>query len=89
MTTEFDMTGKVALVTGASSGFGVHFAKNLACRGAKVVVAARRLDRLHDLVSEIRDSGGEAAAVEMDVTCSESVIAAFDQGESEFGTFTV
>lgn len=46
MTTEFDMTGKVALVTGASSGFGVHFAKNLACRGAKVVVAARRLDRL-------------------------------------------
>jgi NAD(P)-dependent dehydrogenase (short-subunit alcohol dehydrogenase family) len=89
MTTEFDMTGKVALVTGASSGFGVHFAKNLACRGAKVVVAARRLDRLHDLVSEIRDSGGEAAAVEMDVTRSESVIAAFDQGESEFGTFTV
>ena len=63
MTTEFDMTGKVALVTGASSGFGVHFAKNLACRGAKVVVAARRLDRLHNLVSEIRDSGGELSLI--------------------------
>ena len=46
MTTEFDMSGKVAMVTGASSGFGVNFAKILAARGAKVVVAARRVDRL-------------------------------------------
>ena len=46
MATEFDMSGKVAMVTGASSGFGVHFAKILAARGAKVVVAARRIDRL-------------------------------------------
>lgn len=89
MGTEFDMTGKVALVTGASSGFGVHFAKQLASRGAKVVVAARRVDRLHDLVSQIKDSGGEASAVEMDVTSSQSVDTAFDQGESVFGTFTV
>ena len=46
MTTEFDMSGKVAMVTGASSGFGVNFAKISGARGAKVVVAARRVDRL-------------------------------------------
>ncbi|MGB0449489.1 MAG: SDR family NAD(P)-dependent oxidoreductase, partial [Porticoccaceae bacterium] len=54
MNTEFDMSGKVAMVTGASSGFGVHFAKVLAARGAKVVVAARRTDRLESLVAEIQ-----------------------------------
>ena len=51
VTTEFDMSGKVALVTGASSGFGVHFSKILAARGAKVVVAARRIERLEALGS--------------------------------------
>ena len=51
MNSEFDMTGKVAMVTGASSGFGVNFAKILAARGAKVVVAARRIDRLEALVA--------------------------------------
>ena len=60
MNTEFDMSGKVAMVTGASSGFGVHFSKILAARGAKVVVAARRVDRLESLVAEIQAAGGEA-----------------------------
>ena len=72
--TEFDMSGKVAMVTGASSGFGVHFAKILAQRGAKVVVAARRVDRLESLVNEIKASGGEAMAVAMDVTNSDSIV---------------
>ena len=72
--TEFDMSGKVAMVTGASSGFGVHFAKILAQRGAKVVVAARRVDRLESLVNEIKASGGEALAVAMDVTNSDSIV---------------
>ena len=87
--TEFDMSGKVAMVTGASSGFGVHFAKILAQRGAKVVVAARRVDRLESLVNEIKASGGEAMAVAMDVTNSDSIVSAFDQGEAAFGTISV
>ena len=87
--TEFDMSGKVAMVTGASSGFGVHFAKILAQRGAKVVVAARRVDRLESLVNEIKTSGGEALAVAMDVTSSDSIVSAFDQGEAVFGTISV
>ena len=73
MNTEFDMSGKVALVTGASSGFGMHFAKILAERGAKVIVAARRVDRLEALVAEIQANGGEALAVAMDVTNGESM----------------
>jgi len=89
MTTEFDMTGKVAMVTGASSGFGVNFAKILAARGAKVVVAARRIERLEALVVEIQDAGGEALAVAMDVTNSASIVAAFDKAEAVFGTVTV
>ena len=75
MNTEFDMSGKVAMVTGASSGFGVHFSKILAARGAKVVVAARRVDRLESLVAEIQAAGGEAVAVAMDVTDSASIVA--------------
>ena len=53
--TEFDMSHKIAMVTGASSGFGAHFAKVLAARGSKVVVAARRIDRLKALVNEINE----------------------------------
>ena len=86
MNSEFDMTGKVAMVTGASSGFGVNFAKILAARGAKVVVAARRLDRLEALVAEIKADGGEAFAVSLDVTNAESITAAFDASEAAFGT---
>ena len=89
MTTEFDMSGKVAMVTGASSGFGVHFAKILAARGASVVVAARRVDRLESLVAEIQAAGGKAFAVAMDVTDSASIIEAFNKAEAAFGTVTV
>ena len=89
MTTEFDMSGKVAMVTGASSGFGVHFAKIMAARGAKVVVAARRVDRLEALVAEIKASGGEAMAVPMDVTSAASIVEAFDLAEAGMGTVTV
>lgn len=89
MTIEFDMSGHVALVTGASSGFGVHFAKILAARGARVVVAARRLDRLQALVGEIEAEGGEALAVAMDVRDPASIAAAFDAAEAAFGNVTV
>ncbi|MCI5041169.1 MAG: SDR family NAD(P)-dependent oxidoreductase, partial [Donghicola eburneus] len=70
------LQGKTALVTGASSGLGAHFAKVLATQGAAVTCAARRVDRLEALVAEIGD-GGRAMA--LDVTDAKSVKAAFDQ----------
>lgn len=85
----FRLDGKVALVTGASSGFGRHFASILAQAGAKVVLAARRIDRLEDACQEIIDAGGQAFAVPLDVTDSASVRAAFDLAEEKFGTVTV
>ena len=85
----FTLKGKVALVTGASSGFGEHFAHVLAAAGAKVVVGARREDRLQKLVADIQEAGGEAIAVAMDVTDATSVAAAFDQAEATYGTVTL
>ncbi|MEZ0149361.1 MAG: SDR family NAD(P)-dependent oxidoreductase [Candidatus Reddybacter sp.] len=88
-TQAFDLNGKVALITGASSGFGNHFARVLAEAGAKVVVAARREDKLLALVAEINASGGKALAVTMDVTQVASVAEAFDATEQVFGTVNV
>lgn len=75
----FALDGEVALVTGASSGLGRHFAALLARAGAEVVVAARRSDKLEALVAEIEAAGGRAHAVAMDVTDAASVAAAFDR----------
>lgn len=77
--TLFGLSGKVALVTGASSGLGRHFAKVLARAGAVVVVAARREDKLAEVIAEISLAGGTAHAVAMDVTDAQSVAAAFDR----------
>ena len=85
----FNVSGRVALVTGASSGFGEHFAKVLADNGAKVVVGARRLERLQKLVEDIRSAGGEALAVTMDVNDGDSVSAAFDCAEATFGVVDI
>ena len=82
----FDLTGRVALVTGASSGLGAHFARILAASGAKLVLAARRADRLQALEAEIRDAGGRAIAVSLDVADEASTVAAYDAAEAEFGT---
>jgi NAD(P)-dependent dehydrogenase (short-subunit alcohol dehydrogenase family) len=57
---QFDLTGRVALVTGASSGLGAEFARILAAAGARVLVGARRTERLDALVAEILAAGGEA-----------------------------
>lgn len=86
---QFNLTGKTALVTGASSGFGAHFARVLAGAGAKVVVGARREGRLQALVGEIQEAGGEALSVTLDVTQMASVSEAFDAAEAAFGTVTV
>ncbi|MWT08512.1 SDR family NAD(P)-dependent oxidoreductase, partial [Escherichia coli] len=68
-----ELNGKVALITGASSGIGASTAKKLAEQGVRVGLAARRLDRLQALVSEIEAAGGEAMALAMDVTDPASV----------------
>ena len=81
----FSLEGRVALMTGASSGIGRHLAKTLSRAGAHVIVAARRADRLDSLVSEIRQAGGQSHAVSLDVTRSESVRACFDEIESVAG----
>ncbi len=67
------LSGRTALVTGASSGLGRSFAKALAANGARVAVAARRKPLLDDLVAEISSNGGEAMALAMDVTSAASV----------------
>jgi NAD(P)-dependent dehydrogenase (short-subunit alcohol dehydrogenase family) len=85
----FSLQGKTALVTGASSGFGWHFAHVLARAGAKVAVAARRLQRLETLVAEIKRDGGEAAAFVIDVTDRASVGRAFGAAETALGPITV
>ena len=82
----FDLTGKAALVTGASSGLGRHFATLLAAHGAKVAVAARRLDRLESLVAEI---GSNAAAVELDVEDAPGVAAAIARAEDAVGPIDI
>lgn len=78
ITDMFRLHGRTALVTGASSGLGRHFALTLARAGARVVVAARRRDKLAELVAEIGARGAEAHAVELDVASSASVRAGFD-----------
>ncbi|MGA2892275.1 MAG: SDR family NAD(P)-dependent oxidoreductase [Xanthobacteraceae bacterium] len=85
----FDLHGKVALVTGASSGLGVRFAEVLAENGASVVLVARRVDRLAAVQARIEKSGGHAIAVEADVSDRAATVAAFDSAEKTFGTVTI
>ncbi len=85
----FLLEGKVALVTGASSGFGQHFAPLLARAGAQVVLAARRTDLIQAEADKINNAGGKALAVTMDVTSSKSIAAALDEIEQAFGVVTV
>ena len=89
MSTLFSLKGKVVLVTGASSGLGEHFAHVVSGAGAKVVIAARRVERLQALADQLRSQGGEVIAVALDVTSRASVEAAFDLAQQAFGVVNV
>ena len=84
-----DLTGQVALVTGASAGLGQRFARVLAAAGAHVAVTARRLDRLVVLVAEIEAAGGTARAFALDVTDTEQLTAIVGKVEAAMGLVTI
>jgi 3-oxoacyl-[acyl-carrier protein] reductase len=85
----FHLTGRVALVTGASSGLGVRFAEVLAGEGAAVALVARRADRLAAVKARIDEAGGRAVAIAADVLDRDAMRRAFDVAEKAFGTVTI
>jgi len=85
----FGIAGQVALVTGASSGIGRHFAALLAAAGVKVALAARRVERLAELAREIEAAGGQSLPIACDVTRSDDVAAAVAAAENELGPLTL
>ena len=84
-----DLSGRVALVTGASSGLGAQFAKTLAAAGAAVVLASRRVEMLKALRAEIEAEGGDAHVVALDVTNVGSIEAALNFAEREVGPIDI
>lgn len=89
MSYQIDLSGRVALVTGASSGLGTQFAKTLAAAGAGVVLAGRNLERLKTLRAEIEGDGGDAHMVALDVTDIDSIKSAVAHAETEMGTIDI
>ena len=89
MAYSIDLTGRVALVTGASGGLGAQFATTLSRAGAAVVLASRRLDKLKDLRAQIEAAGGDAHVVELDVTDHASIKAGVAHAETEVGPIDI
>lgn len=89
MSDPFDVAKEVVLITGASQGLGRHFARLLASRKAAVVLAARQIGKLTELERDIKNNGGQAVAVQMDVTNEESVVKAIQAAEGALGPITV
>ncbi len=89
MSYDIDLSGRVALVTGASSGLGEQFARVLARAGAGVALAGRRVERLKSLRAEIEAEGGDAHVVPLDVTDHDSIKAAVAHTETEMGTIDI
>ncbi len=85
----FDLTGKVAIVTGASSGLGVQFARALAKQGASLALVARRKERLDALAKELNESGTKAIAIKCDASKEEEIIAAVQTVKEAFGRIDV
>ena len=89
MSYNIDLSGRVAFVTGASSGLGAQFARTLSQAGAGVVLAARRVERLKTLRAEIESQGGDAHVVELDVTDHDSIKSAVAHAETEMGAIDI
>ncbi len=89
MSYNIDLSGRVAFITGASSGLGAQFAKTLASAGAAVVLASRRVDKLKDLRAEIEGQGGDAHVLELDVTDIDSIKSAVAHAETEVGSIDI
>ncbi len=85
VTARFGLEGRTALISGASSGLGAHFAELFARAGARVVLGARRNDQMRRLAEQLRQEGLQALSVPLDVTSEASVKAAYDQAEAAFG----
>ena len=85
----FDLKGKVALVTGASSGLGVQFAKALARQGADVVIAARRVEKLENVKKEIEAMGVRCMAIKCDVLITSEITAMVSEIKSAFGRIDI
>tara|TARA_A100000164_G_scaffold222672_1_gene197522 strand:- start:70 stop:843 length:774 start_codon:yes stop_codon:yes gene_type:complete len=84
-----DLTGRVALVTGTTSGLGKRFAEVIAASGAKVVVTGRRIDRLESLAKEIQDKGGVAEPIQLDMQSNDSIMNCVEKAESSLGTIDI
>ena len=84
-----DLSGRVAFITGASSGLGAQFARTLASAGAAVILASRRVDKLKDLRSTIVGEGGDAHVIELDVTDHDSIKSAVAHAETEVGSIDI
>ena len=86
---EFDLSGRTAFVTGATSGLGRHFAKVLSKAGAAVAVTGRRRERLDDVRREIEAAGGRCAAIALDVTDAAQIPRAVDEAEAALGPIRI
>lgn len=84
-----NLTGKIALITGASSGIGEHLARTLSEQGCKVAIAARRMDRLEAIQNSLEQKGFDAIAVSMNVADRASVQAALNTIEARFGVVEI
>jgi NAD(P)-dependent dehydrogenase (short-subunit alcohol dehydrogenase family) len=84
-----DLEGSVAFITGASGGLGAHFARLLARHGAAVAISARRVDRIEALAREIRDGGGRAVALPLDVADAAAIGPALDQAAAALGPINI
>ena len=89
MAYSIDLSGRVAFITGASSGLGAQFARTLARAGAAVVLASRRVEKLKDLRAQIEGEGGDAHVMELDVTDVDSIKSAVAHAETEVGSIDI